>query len=77
MQKGNINHAVDEFNKSLKFNNKDVFARTNLTYIYILNNEFELAEKELKILEKQDTTTSAVLKNILNQNKLDQTKINN
>ncbi len=74
MQKGDVNYAVNEFDKSLKVNNNDVFARANLVYIYILNNKYDSAESELQILEKQDSTASAALKNILHQSKLNQTR---
>lgn len=77
MQKGSINHAAKEFNKSLKFNDKDVFTRVNLTYVYILSREYDLAEKQLQILERQDATASGVLKDILNKSKKEKTKLNN
>lgn len=62
LQKNEANGAIFEFQKAIKLNPKDTISRANLAQIYILTGKKEEAMNEIKILEAQDSTTTAKLK---------------
>lgn len=61
-------HAFYEFDLALQENPLNTTARANLAYIYILNKENIKAQEHINILETQDSTLSAKLKQLLPNN---------
>lgn len=68
MQKGRADLAIEEFKKGISINPKDTFSRANLAYILIANNKIDEAKEQIDILEKDDATAAAKLKELINTN---------
>lgn len=64
-QYGQIDLAINEFQKSIEINPKDTFSRANLAYIYILTGNSKDAQLQLDTLSTQDSTIAAKLKDLL------------
>lgn len=73
MQKNQANLAVSELQKALEINDKDIVARSNLAYIFILTKNYDEAKKQLDILRNSDKDTTIKLENLL-QKSLDNNK---
>lgn len=65
IQKNQAQLAILEFKKALDLNQKDIFARANLTYLYIVTKKMNEAEKEIIILDEQNATVSAKLRKLI------------
>lgn len=62
-------YAIYEYQKALETNDKDVYSRANLAYLYIQSGNIEEAKKEIDLLSTKDPTVSAKLQSILDDMK--------
>lgn len=67
IQKQQANLIVVELQKALQINDKDINARVNLIYIFILNENYVEARKNLDILKKLDKDITKKLENLMQE----------
>jgi len=70
--KGNLDAALDQFNKALAINPKDSYSRSMQAQIYLMQGNFDQAEIEITQLKTTDRTIASQLEMILQRKKLEQ-----
>lgn len=65
LQKQMPEYAIIEFQKAIETNDQDLYSRANLAYIYIRMGQKNSAIEQINIIEKQNSTISAQLKDLI------------
>lgn len=67
LEKNEIDLAIREFKQGLAVNDKDIFSRGYLTFVYIRAGNVSEAKKHLLILDNQDSTLSSKLRALIKE----------
>lgn len=69
-QTGEPYFAIEEYKKQLSLDEKNVGARANLSYIYIVTGDYQRAKREIDMLSTYQASVAADLRRILDQTKI-------
>lgn len=67
LQKQQVTLALNELQKALELNDKDILARANLAYIFILTKRYDKAKEQLDILKNLDKEIAIKLENLMQE----------